>query len=829
MALVVAALNLGRLLAKARRRISLLTARVGTLETRLTLDMSSSAPPASAPPSSPAATAGMEGTLFRSGPESHPVWPASDLALRSFLFGGNTLVRIGAVILFFGFAFFLDYAADQGWFPVEFRLSAAVAVGIALLAIGWRVRDLRREFGLALQGCGAGIVYLTVFAAVNFDVIAAGVGLGIMLVLVAVTGVLAARQDAPSLAILSSLGGFLGPVLVTRDAGHVALFSYYAVLDVGIATLAWFKTWRALNLLGFMFTFLVGAWWGTAFYQPRYFATTQPFLVLFFALFFAVPVLHAWRRPPRLAGFVDGTLVFGVPLAAFALQHRLASGFEYGPALSALAFCVFYALAAGVIGGRGRESLRPLVESFVALSIVFATLVVPLAVDGSWTAAAWALEGAALVWVGARQNRRLVLLSGLGLQFLAGCVAVGGQSSGASPVLDLGRPLVGLAGLVSAWCLRRPGVLNLNSRLVSAVVLAWGAAWWFGAGVNEISRHLSSLVRDSAILGFLAISAGSFALIRTRLDWRGLAYPPLILLPAMVLLTADWLFSTPHMLTGWGALAWPAAFLVQYGVLWRCESAWPAAARWYHCGTLWLGVILVWREAVWVGGQIGRDGSAWPFAMGALVPTYFLWVLMTFRTHLPWPVERFREIYLGFGQFPLVIGAVVWVLAAGFHRGDPHPLPYVPLLNPVEFVQVFSLGVLLRWYLAAAGRRSIETSCVFGFVVLNGVLARTAHHVFGVPFEADALLSSGVFHTLLSIAWTTTALVVMVTATRTRRRPEWALGAALLAVTVIKLFLFDLAATGTLTRIVSFIVMGGLIVVIGYVSPLPPKDAEASD
>ena len=119
--------------------------------------------------------------------------------------------------------------------------------------------------------------------------------------------------------------------------------------------------------------------------------------------------------------------------------------------------------------------------------------------------------------------------------------------------------------------------------------------------------------------------------------------------------------------------------------------------------------------------------------------------------------------------------------------------------------------------------------CLFGFVVLNGVLARTAHHLFGVRFEAVALLSSGVFHTLLSVAWTTTALVVMVAATRTKRRPAWWVGAALLTVTVIKLFVFDLADTGTLTRIVSFLVVGALIVVLGYVSPLPPEDAEASD
>ena len=220
---------------------------------------------------------------------------------------------------------------------------------------------------------------------------------------------------------------------LTRDASHVALFSYYAALDTGIATVAWFRAWRRLNLLGFVFTFIIGAWWGAEFYQPHYFATTQPFLVFFFILFVAVTIMHAWRQPPRLTGYVDGTLAFGVPLAAYTLQHRLASGFEYGPAISALGFSAFYAVAAVLIRQRGRDWMRLLMQSFVALSAAFGTLAIPLAVDGSWTSAAWALEGAAVVWIGARQNRRLALLSGLGLQFLPAALQSAGSREMRSP------------------------------------------------------------------------------------------------------------------------------------------------------------------------------------------------------------------------------------------------------------------------------------------------------------------------------------------------------------------------------------------------------------
>ena len=68
----------------------------------------------------------MDRTMSESVRKPQLAWPAWTDALRSLLFGGNTLVRVGIVILFFGFAFFLNYAADQGWFPLEHPAVARV-------------------------------------------------------------------------------------------------------------------------------------------------------------------------------------------------------------------------------------------------------------------------------------------------------------------------------------------------------------------------------------------------------------------------------------------------------------------------------------------------------------------------------------------------------------------------------------------------------------------------------------------------------------------------------------------------------------------------------
>jgi uncharacterized membrane protein len=67
------------------------------------------------------------------------------------------------------------------------------------------------------------------------------------------------------------------------------------------------------------------------------------------------------------------------------------------------------------------------------------------------------------------------------------------------------------------------------------------------------------------------------------------------------------------------------------------------------------------------------------------------------------------------------------------------------------------------------------------------------------------------------------ALGAMLIATRRAVRGAWIGGAALMAVVVAKLFLVDLSGVGTVERIVSFIGVGVLMLLIGYLSPVPPR------
>ena len=76
---------------------------------------------------------------------------------------------------FFGVAFLLKYTYQHVQVPIELRLAGVALAAVVLLAIGWRLRLTREGYGLALQGGGVGLLYLTIFGALRlFGLLPAG-------------------------------------------------------------------------------------------------------------------------------------------------------------------------------------------------------------------------------------------------------------------------------------------------------------------------------------------------------------------------------------------------------------------------------------------------------------------------------------------------------------------------------------------------------------------------------------------------------------------------------------------------------------------------------
>ena len=255
---------------------------------------------------------------------------AFELQLQSFwnwLKTRNPIALAAVTISFLGGVFLVKYAAEHSHFPIEYRFIALSIVTLGAIITGWRIHarnNAQQVFAQIMQGGGIAGLYLTIFAATRlYSLLPAEFALTLMVGVAVAAALLAVAQGALPLAIIGTAGGFLTPILIsTGSSNHVALFTYYAILNMGVFTVAWFRTWRVLNVLSFAFTFSITALWrGNAYHQEDWWSTDL-FLLLYFLMFVGISILNALRQPPNLKGYVSGSLVFGLPSPHFHCTHR---------------------------------------------------------------------------------------------------------------------------------------------------------------------------------------------------------------------------------------------------------------------------------------------------------------------------------------------------------------------------------------------------------------------------------------------------------------------------------------------------------------------------
>ena len=574
-----------------------------------------------------------------------------------WIFGGNTIVKAGVLILFLGLAFLLRYTAERVTVPVELRYAGVALVGVALTAIGWRLRDRRDAaggsgYGLILQGAGIGVFYLTALGALRLNPLLSPDLAFAFMALVALFGaVLAVLQDAPWLAFVSVAEGFAAPVLVsTGSDACVPLMSYMAILDAGILAMAWFKAWRPLNLVGAVATFTLAGAWAHAHYTAADYAVVQAFLVFFFLLFTLTGVLFARRalaagdttpdeRPLaeraadalRQVGRVDSTLTFGVPLAAFSLQYLLVRDAAWGPAWAAAAYALFHILLGGVLMRGTSPRYALLGEAHVIVGTIFATLAIPLALQGTWTGATWAIEAAGMYWLGARQRRTYARAFALLVMLGAALRLVAGLS------LDLrdGVPLLagsalGMAMLALALCamdaVRRRVATAARGQVeeIAALAVPFAAAFAFTA----LAWMRCPMLWAGAITAWIAYAGAALA---GRLAAPSLRVASVLLhLGALTAMTLSLQLTDNAPAHAWHDLV--AALLIGGALL----------------ATGWLGLRDAWREAAQGAPRPIPLGNSIGLVLGlAVASASLLFEMAPADAALAWPVIGLAAAWIG--------------------------------------------------------------------------------------------------------------------------------------------------------------------------------------
>ncbi|WP_460457940.1 DUF2339 domain-containing protein [Arenimonas alkanexedens] len=786
-------------------------------------------PVSSGPPPIPAVGAPAVRPSNDRAPQAPDVLEKAVGVVKGWLFEGNVPVKLGVLVLLFGVAAAIKYAADAGWLtmPIEFRLAGIAAAAIAGLVWGLRSAAERPAFGLSLQGGAIGILLLVVFAAFrNYEVLGAMPAFVLVIILVAGASVLAVKQDAPALAVLGFIGGYLAPVLLSTGSGnHVALFSYYAVLNAAVFAIAWKRPWRALNLVGFAFTFVIGGIWGANYYVPDKFGTVEPFLILFFLFYVSIPVLYALAGRQK-NGPVDGTLLFGTPLLAFPMQVGLLGDDRFGLAASAVFVAAVFAGLA--LWAQRNTRLRDLAQSAAGMGVVFATLAIPLALTARWTSAAWALQGLGMVWLGLRQARRLTRWSGLALLVLAGCAwtvslldwNLGNQDSFLLNGHALNLALLTLGWMGASWLYHRAD----KSEPVQVILFLVGLGWWSALGLREIEINLSPAYEELYYGGFAVVTALLAALLRGPMRWPRLSWP----LVASVVLLLPLSLASGHeyyvTLFDFPLAYWWLVLALALPTLAALREPFSRGLPVAHIS--WLITVAAAAGVALTRVLHDRAGLEDGWLLPAMTAPLGLMLFLAWKhpALAGWPVAedfpRWRRLWLGIGGIGL---GLAW-LVGQFMPGNSAPLTYVPVLNPLELSLLLGLGIAAQFLRARVGDSRLGNVAWAGAALLTltmGVL-RACHHLADLPWS-PALLSESLAQTSLTVAWCVAGVTAWILGSRRLDRPLWWLGAGLLGVVLLKLLIVDRQFVGNIAGIVSFVVVGLLLIVVGRIAPTPPR------
>lgn len=336
--------------------------------------------------------------------------------------GENLISKIGIAILVLGIAFFVKYAIDQNWINEVARVGIGILAGGIILGFAHYLRENFKAFSTVLVAGGISTFYFTIgLAFQEYHLFSQTVAFAIMLVITAFSAFISIGYDRQELAILSIIGGFATPFIVSTGSGnYVVLFVYIIILDLGMLVLAMLRKWTLVNIITYVFTMILYlSWLGTKGIQNEENLTNALlFASAFYVIFIAMNIVYNIKYKQYFKRIDFGILLSNTFLY-FGAGITLLNHFkpEYKGAFTlTLAFsnCL---LAWFII--KNSKADKNLLYVLIGLALTFITLAAPIQLKGNYITLFWAAEGALLLWLAQKSGMQIFRITSIVVYVLA--------------------------------------------------------------------------------------------------------------------------------------------------------------------------------------------------------------------------------------------------------------------------------------------------------------------------------------------------------------------------------------------------------------------------
>ncbi|UDM37776.1 DUF2339 domain-containing protein [Acinetobacter haemolyticus] len=752
--------------------------------------------------------------------DSQPASSSSELIeqLKQWIFQGNPVLKVAILVLVIGIILLLRFATEHWQLSLAMKLAIVAGISGAVTALGYWMQSKNRSFALALEGLGLAALFLTLFFAYYNAVIPTLAIAGLCFALImGVTLILSLKQQSIELALMAMIIAYIAPfTLPVRNATAIELITYYVVINLAVAILSTLRPWKMLNQIAFLMTVIVGG--GYAFYRGE--ESERNALTLLVAVHTAIFVWLSFRFSQLLAKedlaqfklkpALDIALIFGAPLVGYIfiyLMHFEETRWQAGASLAfAAVYAGFYQLS------KRHQAVQLISQSYFSLMLIFLALIPPILLHKQWSVIGWAVEGLIIFIYALYRQSEISRYLAMGLMIVSGL-------SSLYYLVELNEfPREMYWGLCLSYF---AVVVVANSResfrqQLSSSTIAFHCLQMLSATTMLIVLLLDEIEHSSQLVMSLLIVSGFYLLmnelmLRCKATWTWLFPKWLGLIPVFVFALIIVIDQSQQ-----GMIVWPTMF-----------DRLGFALSGLMLTVLWLRPLLgVRTEKEWVS-----FGTLTSLAMTSLtlfpgMPYISVVILpLLFCAWCYWQLDNPDWKMFWQARSSLVLTAT-WIVCSQLFTQQAFQGYILPIINPFDLVSIAMLACFI-WMLSLQVKSGLDKGIVAVLMVLSllwlssYIVLRALHVYLGTPFNELALWGNATVQLSLTLLWVGLAFMAMSLASRKQLRSVWILGGSILVIVTLKLVLFDLSHIGTLTRVISFLGAGFVMLLIAYIAPIP--------
>ena len=322
--------------------------------------------------------------------------------------GENLINKIGIAITVIGVAIGAKYSIENDLISPLTRIILGYLFGLGLLGFGIKLKDKYENYSAVLVSGAMAIMYFITYSAYGlYNLIPQIMAFALMLIFTVFTVIAAINYNRQIIAHIGLVGAYAVPFLLSEGSGKVAvLFSYMAILNIGILAIAFKKYWKPLYYVSCGLTWLIFlSWYVTKYQTNEHFGLALVFASIFFATFYLTFLAYKLLQKEKFV--IDDIILLMINSFVFyGIGYTILDSHQTGKQLLGL-FTLTNAVVhfvASVIIYRQKLADKNIHYLIAGLVLIFITITVPVQLDGNWVTLLWAGEAALLFWIGRTKN-----------------------------------------------------------------------------------------------------------------------------------------------------------------------------------------------------------------------------------------------------------------------------------------------------------------------------------------------------------------------------------------------------------------------------------------